>query len=153
MTSTEPQVLELDRIISGSPEDVYDAWLDPRQLRVWFCGGDTHVSAVDVDPRIGGTYRIVMSDSRRDWEHTGSYLDLDRGERLVFTWRSPITRGDETRVTVSLTPEPDGTRLQLVHEQLARAAVEGHRSGWWELLEKLDGLLASLASGDDPATE
>ena len=62
-------ILELEELISGPPEAVFDAWTEPEQLKLWFFGGETdHVSLAETDPRFGGKYLIVMSNDKRDWE-------------------------------------------------------------------------------------
>jgi uncharacterized protein YndB with AHSA1/START domain len=141
--TTERPVLDIEQTISGSPEAVFDAWLDPAQLKLWFCGSDTDVTAVEIDARVGGAYRIVMSDHDRDWPHTGIYREIDRPRKLVFTWCTPSTDEQETLVTVTLTPEAGKTRLRLIHQHLPAATLEGHREGWCELFQQLDALIAT----------
>lgn len=141
-TESHPPLVNIERVFAASPEEVFDAWLDLELLKVWFCGGKTHVSVVEVDPRVGGAYRIVMSDGEREWEHSGTYLELDRPRLLVFTWHTPSTNFAETRVTVTLESAGEGTRLCLLHETLPADMVEPHHKGWMELLENLDKTLA-----------
>ena len=136
-------VLELEALISASPEAVFDAWTDPEQLKLWFFGGETdHVSRAETEPKVGGKYMIVMSSADKDWEHRGEYLEVDRPRRLVFTWHTPSTDFQESLVTVSLSAEGGKTRLRLVHERLPADMVEPHRKGWTQLFVKLDALLA-----------
>ncbi len=138
----ERPVLDIRQRISGSPQEVFDAWLDPELVKLWFCGQGTTVSECRIDPRVGGEYRIVMSDAERDWPHVGVYHVVEPPSRLVFTWHTPSTSQEETLVTVTLTPDEDHTLLRLVHQQLPRATFEGHRKGWLELFGQLDALLA-----------
>ncbi len=140
-SSTERPVLDIEQLISGPPDAVFQAWLDPEQLKLWFCGSNTTMSCVEIDARVGGGYRIVMSDGDRDWSHTGIYQEIDPPRRLVFTWCTPSTNEQETLVTVTLKPEAGKTRLRLVHERLPAATFEGHRDGWIELIGKLNDLL------------
>ena len=101
------------------------------------------MSQVEIDARVGGAYRIVMSDGDRNWPHTGIYQEIDPPRRLVFTWRTPSTNEQETLVTVTLKAEAGKTRLRLVHERLPAGTFEGHRDGWIELFGGLDDLLTS----------
>ena len=141
ITGHPPPLVDIERVFAASPEVVFDAWLDLDLLRVWFCGGQTQVKLVEVDPRVGGAYRIVMSDGEREWDHSGTYLELDRPRRLVFTWHTPSTSFKETRVTVTLADDGEGTRLCLRHESLPSDMVEPHHKGWMELMENLDKAL------------
>ena len=81
-SSTERPVLDIEQVISGPPNAVFQAWLDPEQLKLWFCGSNTTVSRVEIDARVGGAYRIVMPDADRDWIHTGIYQEIDPPRRL-----------------------------------------------------------------------
>lgn len=45
MTEQTLPILELEELISGSPEAVFDAWTEPEQLKLWFFGGETAMSA------------------------------------------------------------------------------------------------------------
>lgn len=148
-SSTERPVLDIEQLISGQPDAVFNAWLDPEQLKLWFCGSNTTVSHVAIDARVGGGYRIVMTDADRDWIHTGIYQEIDPPRRLVFTWRTPSTNEQETLVTVTLKAEAGKTRLRLVHERLPAATFEAHRDGWMELFGKLDDLLGYRLTADD----
>ena len=140
---TERPVLDIEQTISGPPEAVFDAWLDPAHLKLWFCGGDADVTTVEIDARVGGAYRIVMSNHDRDWSHTGIYREIDRPRKLVFTWRTPSTDEQETLVTVTMTADAGKTRLRLIHQHLPVATLEGHREGWCELFQQLDTLIAT----------
>jgi uncharacterized protein YndB with AHSA1/START domain len=133
---TEPIVVE--RVVPVAPERAYDAWLEESELRIWM-GPLTEVS---VDPRVGGGFRIVMGRADAEGgpiEHTGEYRELDRPNRLVFTWVSVYTDG-ESVVTVDLAPVEGGTRIVLTHEGLPADARDGHREGWASFLERLGEL-------------
>ena len=59
--------------------------------------------------------------------------------RLVFSWAWHSTPERESQVTVSLSPDGDGTLLTLHHEQLFdQAARDGHERGWLGSLDKLE---------------
>jgi uncharacterized protein YndB with AHSA1/START domain len=135
--------LRIVRVLSASAEEVFDAWIDPESLAVWMCPGSVQRSVVEVDPRVGGRFRIVMQGPDCDLEHTGEYLVLDRPHRLVFTWISGATEGRSTTVSVELLPRgPGRTELTLTHEGLRdEATAAKHRSGWGDILDKLGAAL------------
>lgn len=142
-----PRVV-IERILPGTPADVYAAWTDPESVRAFLCPGDTTVSHIEADVRIGGRFRVVMRDGDRDVAHRGEYRVLEPGRRLAFTWSSPITGPRPTLVTIELSPHEDGTRLVLIHESLpSDDSATRHRRGWTSIVEKLACRLAA-----DPAT-
>jgi uncharacterized protein YndB with AHSA1/START domain len=138
MTNDSPPHVVIERVLPGSPEEVYAAWTTPETLRLFMCPGDMTAPIVEADVRVGGRFRIVMRDGTRDSEHRGGYRVLEPGRRLVFTWASASTGWAETLVTIELSPHEDGTRLVLVHEDLATDDMRGaHRRGWTSIVEKL----------------
>lgn len=143
MTSTPVRIVSVP-VLSASPEEVFDAWTDPESLAIWMCPGSVQRSVVDVDPRVGGRFRIVMKGPDCDHEHTGEYLVLDRPHRLVFTWISAETHGRATTVSVEIRAHGAGrTELTLIHEGLPdETAADRHRHGWGDILEKLGGHLS-----------
>ena len=136
--------LTVRRVIPAARERVFDAWLDPARLaRFMVPGGEGHAVA-DVDPRVGGGFRIVMhhpTSGSGGVEHTGEYLLIDRPNRLVFTWRSTHTDNRDTRVTVDFHDRGDATEVVLTHEQLPARTVESHRNGWATILDHLEQLM------------
>ena len=132
------------RVLGATPEEVFDAWTDPRSLAVWMCPGSTRRATAEADARVGGRFRIVMQGPDCDYAHTGEYLVVDRPRRLVFTWTSEATKGRPTTVSVELEPRgPGETVLTLTHEGLADEEAAGrHRSGWGDITAKLAKALA-----------
>ncbi len=87
--------------------------------------GSIAVAELEMDPRPGGTFRLVMRRERDEITHTGEYREVDPPRRLVFTWKSPATHGRETVVTVEF------------------HSADGHREGWTSIAERLALYLAS----------
>ena len=134
--------LRIVRVIPASAEEIFDAWTDADSLGVFMAPGSVLRAVVELDPRVGGRFRIVMKGPDCDHEHTGEYLVVERPRRLVFTWISAATSGRATTVSLELLPRgPDETELILVHEGLPdETAAERHRSGWGDILRRLEGI-------------
>jgi len=145
MSPSAPRV-EVSVVIRAPREVVFDAWLTREQMARFLCAGDTHVATIEVDPRPGGRFHIVMASDRGEYEHRGRYVEIERPTRLRFTWVSAATDGRETDVTVTFDDVQDGTRVTLVHLGLTRSPiVDEHHKGWQSILGKLRALV------DDPA--
>jgi uncharacterized protein YndB with AHSA1/START domain len=126
-------------LFSATPQEVFDAWLDPESLREWMCPGALTVGDVQVDARVGGAFRIVMRGQSGEWLHTGEYREIRPPERLVFTWRSHATHWKDSLVTVELSAQGENTELILTHELLQdEEAIRQHTQGWQGIIEKLD---------------
>ena len=72
-----------------------------------FVGPSPATATVEIDPRVGGRMRIVMTFPDRRVEIEGAYLVLDPPHRISFSWR-PIGRGFESVVAVTFEPHGDG---------------------------------------------
>jgi len=90
------------------------------------------------DLRPGGAFSLVMSSVGSSREVSGTYVQVDRPRKLVFTWVGPLTNNVNTLVTVELNPRGDETDLVLTHERLPTLAIrEGHTKGWGNILDHL----------------
>lgn len=135
---TTELTMTVTRTLPAPPARVYDAWLNPAMLARFMvpCEGGAEAEVAN-DPRVGGTFRIVMRDGERDVPHHGTYLELMPHSRIVFTWQSPHSV-EGSLVTLTLAPEGDGTHVSLRQDRFASEALcEGHRKGWTHILAEL----------------
>ena len=101
--------LEKTIYIEASPEVVFSFLTDPEKMARW-CGEEAELEA-----RPGGLFRIrfeggIVSEGR--------YVIVDPPRRVVFTAGmsgSAVPAGG-SRVEIRLTPEGEGTRLELRHD-------------------------------------
>lgn len=61
-------------------ERVFAAGLDPASLAWWMRPKGMTDATVEVDPRVGGKFRITMLRGREKFEHTGEYLTVQPPE-------------------------------------------------------------------------
>jgi uncharacterized protein YndB with AHSA1/START domain len=136
--------LTIDRTYDASPEEVWEAWTDPRALTRWFGPADTgSVLAAELDVRVGGHYRIAFTTTDGEQHEVGgTYREVQPPRRLSFTWAWRSTPERESLVTLVMEPVGTGTRLVFRHERFFDdAAREGHARGWAGAFGKLDRLL------------
>src|SRR4051812_42567950 len=87
MTRVETVVplVRLQRTIAAPPHDVYRAWLDPELLQRWLTPGGVTMKRAEVEPRVGGHFRIWHQEAGVD---VGGFeceiLELIPDERIVF---------------------------------------------------------------------
>jgi uncharacterized protein YndB with AHSA1/START domain len=136
------ETLVVRRFIPVPRGRVFAAWLDPVSLARWMRPkGMTADARVEVDPRVGGKFRIVMIQGRKEFEHAGEYLSLEPPSRLSFTWISDATDHKPTEVTIEFLEKPGGTELVLTHRRLPSDQLESHRQGWTDIFRNLEGAL------------
>jgi uncharacterized protein YndB with AHSA1/START domain len=137
--------LSFTRRLNAPPAKVYAAWTDPQKIIRWFGRADAKPGSfhAEINARIGGRFRVSFSTDDEYYEVSGVYREVVPNARLVFSWAWHSTPERESLVTVSLTPDGDGTLLTLRHEQLFdQAARDGHERGWIGALDKLENYLA-----------
>ena len=122
-------------------ERVFDAWLDPGQARHFlFTTATGDVVRCDIDARAGGRYAIVDRRNGEDVLHEGTYAEINRPRRLVFTLRVPKYSPDEDRVVVDIEPIAHGCDLRLT-TQTPQEWADDTRRGWAMILDVLDQVL------------
>jgi uncharacterized protein YndB with AHSA1/START domain len=143
MTAENPETLVITRRFDFSTERVFDAWLDPAKAsRFLFATPTGKMVRVDIDARVGGSFNITRRDGD-DVEHVGTYVEIDRPRRLVFTFGVPKFSAQMTRVSIDLKPLPTGCELTLTHEGVLPEWLDGSREGWGKILDALSAHLAN----------
>jgi uncharacterized protein YndB with AHSA1/START domain len=141
---TDAFTVTVRREIAAAADVLFDAWLDARSLGTWLRPGGIRETRAETDPREGGTFRIVMVDDKSSIVHTGTYLEIDRPRRLVFTWSSPATRFRDSVVTVTFQPsQPSPTSTVVEIHQIGLPdgdAQASHHAGWTDALRVLDAV-------------
>ena len=138
--------LRMERRFDAAPEAVFDAWTNPEVLRRWWAAGPGwETPAAEVDLRAGGRYRLTMHDPSAGASHTvgGEYIEVRRPDRLTYTWAwEPEPGGPDmgppSRVTVDFVADGSGTRVQILHTELAGDESRArHAHGWNAVLDNL----------------
>ena len=155
--TTTPRSLRVTRIIAADAQTLFRAWTDPQVLMHWWRqeGEGWAFAGAAIDLRVGGRYRLAMIDPEgKTHAATGVYREVERPERLAFTWdwEDPGRSVGETLVTVEFNDAgEERTEVVVTHERFAEAASMGrHEQGWTELLLLLE---RSLVDGLSPGKE
>ena len=138
-------LIEHEIRIAAAPEIVFAYFTDPAKMVQWMGTEAT------LDPRPGGVCRINPSGHEA---MLGEYVEVDPPRRVVFTWgwESAMfaTPPQSSLVEVSLTPDDEGTIVQLVHRRLDPQALAVHRAGWNHYLPRLALAATGAGAGVDP---
>ena len=134
----EAYSLQLEKVIPGPIEEVFDAWLDPDSLNKWMIGVSGGIAVTRTDPVVGGKFSILMKANETEILHEGEYRLIQRPEKLAFTRNSPYS--DNTLVTIDFESlSPQSTRVRLTHERFPdRTIMETHRGGWESILSAFE---------------
>jgi uncharacterized protein YndB with AHSA1/START domain len=128
------------REIEAPAETLFDAWLDAEQLGAWMRPRGISDTRAENDPRVGGEFRIVMVSGGDDYLHRGTYREIERPKRLVFTWSSDATRHRDSVVTVTFEPTGSGSTVVEIHQEGLpdEESRADHSEGWTEALLVLE---------------
>jgi len=117
-------------VIPASPEEVYDAFIDPSKHSE-FTG-----SEATCDPTVGGKFTAW------DGYISGRNLELEKGKRIVQEWMTAEWPKGYPSSTLELTfrrVKGGGTQVRMVHSHVPVEQADDYRQGWidnyWELLK------------------
>lgn len=116
----------------------FNAITDPERVMAWF------TNASPVGP-VGSVYRLDFGDGS---VVAGEVTELVPGQRFAHRWHWEGSDDDETTlVTWTVTPNPGGSTLRLVHEGWSEAGLDAsarddHEGYWAGYLEDLRDLLS-----------
>ena len=137
--------IRLHRVLRGTPERVYRAFLDPDAMAKWLPPNGFTGKVHEIDARVGGTHRMSFTNFSTAASHSfgGRYLELKPNERLRYTdkFDDPNLPGEMT-VTVALKAVSCGTELSVIQEGVPEVIpVEACYLGWQESLDALARLV------------
>ena len=108
----------VNRDFNCSLETIFDAWLDPEHLGDWLFGtpdGQDKVSSVD--PNVGGDFRIGERRGEEMAMHVGTYHEIDRPNRIVFSYYMETANDDApSNVILEFNGNDNQSSITVTHE-------------------------------------
>ena len=138
-----------------SPDTMYQAWT--AGWATWFAEPDS----IHMQPVVGAPFHFDVVQRFEDntpvtrHPHYGRFLQLDPNAVVALTWVTGGTAGAETTLTVTFTPDADGTVITLAHEGfMSEAARDQHAAAWPMVLAQQEAKLLARpdAAPSTPAT-
>ncbi|GAB5509470.1 MAG: hypothetical protein Rhims3KO_08710 [Hyphomicrobiales bacterium] len=135
--------LAVSRTIAAPANKVFEAWLDPQMIANFMRPmPDMPAPSVKNDPVEGGRFDIVMKAGEDEIPHAGTYQEISRFSRLVFTWESPFSV-DGSTVTLDFDEVDGKTNVTLTHVKFpSEESRDNHNGGWTNILASLEAALA-----------
>jgi uncharacterized protein YndB with AHSA1/START domain len=114
LDTSETIGLRMARQLPATPDEVFDAYTDAEQQKVWFSILDEEpgIVEIEVDLRIGGTQKAVWGPDRETlFTEVQTFLEIDRPRRLVTesTGNDPSGQTMTTHIVVTFEPNDGGT--------------------------------------------
>jgi uncharacterized protein YndB with AHSA1/START domain len=123
-------VIRQSVVIDASPDEVYQAYVDPEK-HAEFTG-----SPATGTPKVGSRFTAW------DGYIEGKYVALERGKKIVHEWETTEWPEGYPPSVVQLQIEPRGkkTLVTMVHSRAPAAQAESYAQGWreyyWEPLQR-----------------
>lgn len=107
-------------VIPATPDEVYDAFLDPKKHAA-FTG-----SKATGSPKVGAKFTAW------DGYISGKNLELEKGKRIVQEW---VTTGwpegyAPSRLELTFTRVKGGTEISMVHSNVPAEQADDYAQGW-----------------------
>ena len=146
---TDTQIL-ITRDFDAPRHLVYRAWTEPELIARWWSGDRGEVVSIEVDLRVGGTWRYVMTaHGGFEVAFHGEYREVVPNDRIVST---EIFEGAPNAVAVTTTTftEQDGrTTVRVLVQHASQEDRDAHinsgmEDGLQEAMDHLEGVVRSL---------
>ena len=138
-------VLEQARVFDAPAERIFGLLTEPTELAKWWGPHGFSTPEVQIDLRVGGSYRFTMQPPEREAFHlSGEFLEIRASSalRFTFSWDEPVPDDRETVVELSLDSLGERTKVTMTQAEFAtNERLELHRGGWADSFEKLEALL------------
>ena len=151
---TDEQIL-ITREFDAPPHLVYKAWTTPELVQRWWAGKRGEMTLVEIDLRVGGTWRYVMvANEGFEVAFHGEFREVVENERLVNTEiyeGAPDGLGDPPLCVNTFTELPGGRTL--LEQLIVCPSLEvrdiivgsGMEAGMQQSMDALEEVAISLA--------
>jgi uncharacterized protein YndB with AHSA1/START domain len=148
---SETQIL-ITREFDAARHLVFRVWTKPELVQKWWAGEHGTTTTVDMDFRVGGTWRYVLiSNNGDEVAFHGEYREIVPDQRVVWTehFEGPWPEGEPVVNTLTLTEHAGRTTLELLSDcpdQQVRDMIvdSGMEAGMQEQMVIIGQLAAAL---------
>jgi len=120
---TKTLEFKFERTIPAAPNEVFDAWLNPRIPGNPWNAAERFL----LDAKVDGLFYWTLKGTA----HYGRFTEFEWPSQMQHTWVSPNTLGHESTVTVTFKKKGEDTLMTLVHSNLPDTnEARGHERGW-----------------------
>jgi len=146
---TDTQVL-ITREFAAPRHLVYQAYTTPELIKRWWSGDRGEVTSAEVDLRVGGTWRYVMTaNGGFEVAFHGEFQEIVPNERIVCTEIFEGMPGAGAVDTLTLTEKDGRTTLTLLVQHESKEHRDAHinsgmEGGMQEAMDHLEQVAVSL---------
>jgi uncharacterized protein YndB with AHSA1/START domain len=140
------RVVRIERTFEAPAEEVFDAWTSEEVIRRWFKPRKGWLEpSAEVDLRVGGKIRVVMRTPEGEPVGAGGeYTEIDRPNRLVFTWTFDDDPSNEQMIELEFTERDGVTTVLFVNSNISEAERrDAQYEGWSTCFDEIERVLGS----------
>jgi uncharacterized protein YndB with AHSA1/START domain len=152
LTLPSDRELVLTRVFKAPARIIFDVWTKPEHVRKWYGVQSTAVTVCDIDLRVGGAWRwVVTKPQGMEIAFSGVFLEIDPPRRLQRTELFEAMPGAGSVVTLTF-DENDGQTTFAMHMLFERkehrdiCLQSGMELGVTECFDNIDHLVTALAT-------
>jgi uncharacterized protein YndB with AHSA1/START domain len=134
MSTGQKMAVRQEILIHAAPEKVWAVMSSAEGIKKWL-GPATY------EPRVGSKIDFNVTHEGGNYYMFGEVMTFNPPRELAFTWTEQPVGGEPwpvaTRVTLTLTPEGEGTRVRLTHDgfenlpaEIAEDQFKSYERGW-----------------------
>jgi len=107
---------------------VYNAWVSSNTVIA-------PATRMDVNPVVGGHYRLIMETPEMSSRNEGEFLTVEPNSHITYTWEWNGD-GEVSTIDVVFSATREGTRIELTHSGFASPqSLANHDGGWDSYIE------------------
>lgn len=145
--------MRVTRQLPATPEEVFDAYTDAEQQKIWYSILDEQpgIVEIEVDLRVGGTQTAVWGpDKDTLFRETQTFLEIDRPHRLVTESIGSGPDGAEmaTRIEITFEAQGGGTLMTVVQSGFPVPEIRDFFVGevWQGAFDRIEAYLKTSRS-------
>jgi uncharacterized protein YndB with AHSA1/START domain len=146
---TDTQI-QITREFNAPRHLVYRAWTTPELIRRWWAGDHGEVTSIEVDLRVGGAWRYVMTaNGGFEVAFHGEYREVVPDERIVSTEIYEGVPDAQAVSTVTFAGTEERTTVTILVQHTSQEHRDAHlnsgmEGGLQEALDDLEEVAVSL---------
>ncbi len=150
VTLPEDTQILITREFDAPARLVYRAWTTPELVRRWWSGDRGEMTSVEIDLRVGGTWRFVMkANAGFEVAFHGEYREIVPAERIVSTEVFEGMPDAEALNTITFTEADGRTTMSILVQHSSQEHRDAHinsgmEGGMQEALDRLEEVARSL---------
>jgi uncharacterized protein YndB with AHSA1/START domain len=141
VTLPEDTQILITREFDAPARLIYRAWTEPELVRRWWSGDRGEVTSAEIDLRVGGTWRYVMTaNAGFEVAFHGEYREIVPAERVVSTEVFEGMPDAEALDTITFTEVDGRTTVRMLVQHSSQEHRDAHVNSGME-----EGMQESLA--------